>query len=271
MEPRPSGSRLPHGRGSTPDATFDPLKRSVVRVPGSAKPRAKRRSGFARRWGFLLSWPSPRARRVAPPVPAPRRRRLRVDPGTPPFDFTRAMRRLCEDVCESLPEFAHVDMRRVAVTFAQAKKRVPHGLQAKLTPLRFEGGASTTVRRGVRYAAPSLHDGRVELLYVLTFYLPRFLDHPAKEKLTTVLHELHHISERFDGDIRRFPGRCYAHTGSQAKYDAAMATLADRYLEAGPPGWVAGFLGSRFADLQARHGAVVGLKLPIPKLIPLGR
>ena len=92
----------------------------------------------------------------------------------------------------------------------------------------------------------------------------------AKEKLTTVLHELHHVSPAFDGDIRRFPGRCYAHSHSQAQYDAEMATLADRYLEHGPPGWVDGFLNSRFADLQARHGAVVGLKLPIPKLIPVG-
>jgi len=211
-------------------------------------------------------------------VSASPRRRLRVDhaaaPGSAkraePFDFTLTMRRLCEDVCDSLPEFAHVDMRRVAVTFAQAKKRVPHGLQAKLTPLRFENGSTTTVRRGQRYAAPKLHDGEVELLYVLTFYLPRFLDHTAKEKLTTVLHELHHVSPAFDGDIRRFPGRCYAHSHSQAQYDAEMAVLVDRYLEAGPPGWVDRFLSSRFADLQARHGAVVGLKLPIPKLIPVG-
>ena len=181
------------------------------------------------------------------------------------------MRRLCVDVCDSLPEFAHIEMPRIAVTFAQAKKRVPHGLQAKLTPLRFEGGSTTTVRRGATYAAPKLHDGRVELLYILTFYLPRFLDHAPREKLTTVLHELHHVSPAFDGDIRRFPGRCYAHSHSQAQYDTEMATLADRYLEAGPPGWVDRFLNSRFADLQARHGAVVGLKLPIPKLIPVGR
>ncbi|WP_242688201.1 putative metallopeptidase [Alienimonas californiensis] len=214
-------------------------------------------------------------------MPTPPRRRLRIDRGarTPvgsksqaePFDFTLAMRRLCEDVCDSLPEFAHIDMRRVAVTFAQAKKRVPHGLQAKLTPLRFEDGATTTVRRGVTYAAPTLHDGQVELLYVLTFYLPRFLDHTPQEKLTTVLHELHHVSPDFNGDIRRFPGRCYAHSHSQAQYDAEMAILADRYLEHGPPGWVDRFLGSRFADLKSRHGAVVGLKLPIPKLIPVGR
>ena len=204
------------------------------------------------------------------------RRQLRVDrpavrrePAAPPFDFTRAMRALCEDCCSTLPEFAHVDMGRVAVTFAQAKKRVPHGLQAKLTPLRFEGGASVTTKRGVRFAAPKLHDGRRELLYVLTFYLPRFLDHPAKEKLTTVLHELQHISPAFDGDIRRFPGRCYAHTGSQAEYDAEMATLADRYLDAGPPPWAVRFLESRYEDLVARHGAVVGLKLPIPKLVRL--
>ena len=203
------------------------------------------------------------------------RRSLRVDPPAAaapvaaprPFDFTRAMRALCEDACTTLPEFAHVRMDRVAVTFAQAKKRVPHGLQAKLTPLRFEGGAGTTVKRGVTFAAPRLHDGTREILYILTFYLPRFLEHGPREKLTTVLHELQHISPAFDGDIRRFPGRCYAHTGSQANYDAQMAVLADRYLDAGPPPWAVRFLESRYADLVARHGAVVGLKLPVPRLV----
>ena len=255
--------------------TFDPAKRSVVRTPGTARTRrATRERGFARRLFALLSWRSSRPTKAAP---VSVRRQLRVDrpaargnPGAAaPFDFTRAMRALCEDACSTLPEFAHVDMRRVAVTFAQAKKRVPHGLQAKLTPLRFEGGATTTTRRGVRFAAPKLHDGDRELLYVLTFYLPRFLDHPAKEKLTTVLHELQHVSPAFDGDIRRFPGRCYAHTGSQANYDREMAVLADRYLDAGPPPWAVRFLESRYEDLVARHGAVVGLKLPIPKLVRL--
>ena len=262
-------------------ATFDPANRATVRTPRAVfQPRRKARSTFARWVAGLLGW---RAFRSPPPtepaVSVRRRPSLRADRPHPgahsagaaaPFDFTRAMRALCEDACSTLPEFSHVDMRRVAVTFAQAKKRVPHGLQAKLTPLRFEGGASVTTRRGVRFAAPKLHDGDRELLYVLTFYLPRFLDHPAAEKLTTVLHELQHISPAFDGDIRRFPGRCYAHTGSQANYDRQMAVLAERYLDAGPPPWAVRFLESRYDDLLARHGAVVGLKLPIPKLIRLG-
>ena len=42
----------------------------------------------------------------------------------------------------------------------------------------------------------------------MSFYLPRFCDQSLDEKLSTVMHELWHISPAFDGDIRRLPGRC---------------------------------------------------------------
>ena len=120
-----------------------------------------------------------------------------------PFDFSLAMRRLCEDVCTRLEPFRHIRMDEVAVTFAQARRRVPHGLQAKLTPMRFENGQLTTTRGRRRWTVQRLYAGagedRRELLYILTFYLPRFLDHDLREKLVTVLHELFHISPLFEG------------------------------------------------------------------------
>ncbi len=76
------------------------------------------------------------------PLDMDRRRNWQAEP----LDFTLAMSRLCVDVTDRLDEFSHIDMSRVAVTFAQARRRVLHGLQAKLTPLRFEGGATTTHR-----------------------------------------------------------------------------------------------------------------------------
>ena len=61
------------------------------------------------------------------------------------FDFTPHIRRVCDDMVARLPELAHIDMSRVAVAFCQARKPVPHGMFASLTPLRFAGGAATTV------------------------------------------------------------------------------------------------------------------------------
>ena len=186
-----------------------------------------------------------------------------------PFDFTGAMRRLCHDVTGRLAEFEHVRMEQVAVTFAQARRRVSYGLQAKLTPLRFEGGQLLTRRRGKTWTIQRWYSGDVEMLYSLTFYLPRFLEQSFREKLITVMHELYHISPGFDGDIRRLPGHYHVHSHSQKEYDRRMESLVDQYLASNPPEAVYRFLRVSFRDLTARHGSVVGIRVPIPKLLPL--
>jgi hypothetical protein len=160
-------------------------------------------------------------------------------------------------------------MDHVAVTFAQTRRPVLHGLQAKLTPLRFDGGALTTERRGVLWTVPRQFRAGHELLYILTFYLPRFLDQSLDEKLITVFHELFHISPRFNGDIRRHQGRYHVHTHSQKEYDREMLRLAHRYLQQQPDEGLWSFLRLDFAALTQTHGVVVGLKLPIPRLVPL--
>lgn len=187
------------------------------------------------------------------------------------FDFTAAMRRLCVDVTRRLPEFSHVRMEQIAVTFAQARRRVHYGLQAKLTPLRFEGGALTTTRGGRSYSIQRWHDGSTEMLYILTFYLPRFLDQTFREKLITVVHELYHISPQFNGDIRRLAGHYHVHSHSQKEYDRHMELLVDHYLKRRPPASLYSFLQGSYRDLQTRHGSVVGIRMPIPKLLPLSK
>jgi hypothetical protein len=110
-------------------------------------------------------------------------------------------------------------------------------------------------------------DGR-EMLYILNFYLPRFLDLPLREKLETIVHELWHVSPRFDGDVRRFPGRCFAHGASQRKYDAQVARLVDRYLAGNPQDAVCELLRLNYRELVARYGRVFGQRISTPKVIP---
>jgi predicted metallopeptidase len=188
-----------------------------------------------------------------------------------PFDFSASMARLCEDICSRVDVFGHIRVEQVAVAFAQARSHVPYGLQARLTPLRFEGGSLTTVRRGRAWTLKRFYRGNLELLYILTFYLPRFLEHPLREKLLTVMHELYHISPMFDGDIRRLGGRCHVHSHSQKQYDRHMETLVDQYLASRPPEEPLAFLQYTSRELIARHGAIVGLRLPVPQLVPLAR
>ena len=185
------------------------------------------------------------------------------------FDFSLAMRRLCEDVSQRLREFRHIRMDEMAVAFAQTRSRVSYGLQAKLTPMRFESGLLTARRGGRTWTVQRLFQGEREMLYVLTFYLPRFLDQTFREKMITVLHELYHISPRFDGDIRRMGGRYHVHSHSQKEYDRLMDVFVERYFALRPPKRVYEFLTRSFRELQREHGAVVGVQVPIPKLIPV--
>jgi hypothetical protein len=186
-----------------------------------------------------------------------------------PLDFTAHMRRLCERLSSDLPELAHIQMPLVAVRVCQARTASRHGVLASLTPLRFVDGSRFTVRRGRRYRIqPLLGSQGREMLYLLSFYLPRFCDYPFAEKLATVVHELWHVSPRFDGDLRRHPGRCYAHSPRQRDFDAHAAALAEKWLRIDPPAALYDFLHGGFRELAQRHGGVVGARFRTPRLIP---
>jgi len=160
-------------------------------------------------------------------------------------------------------------MSRVVVTFAQTRSPVEWGMQAKLTPLRFERGSLTQRRGQQNWTVQRLFHQGQEMFYILTFYLPRFLNLSYKEKLITVFHELYHISPAFDGDIRRFEGSCYMHTGSQASYDQQMEKYVKQYLRMRAPANLRTFMRYDFHELRRVRGSVVGLRLPIPRLIRL--
>ena len=160
-------------------------------------------------------------------------------------------------------------MDEVAVTYAQTRSPVMWGMQAKLTPMRFEGGSLVERRRGRYWTVQRIYGNGREMLYILTFYLPRFLDLSFEQKLITIFHELYHIGPRFDGDIRRFEGSCYMHTGSQKTYDRQMEHFAKTYLDLQPPGELLHFLRFNFSELQSRCGPVMGLRIAIPRLIRL--
>lgn len=187
-----------------------------------------------------------------------------------PFHFTYRLSLLCEDICKRMEEFSHIDMMRVLVTFIRCRNTRGSGLQAKLVPLRFQNGGNTQVRRGHIYQIQQYYVGEVELLYVLSFYLPRFLNQSFDEKLITVFHELYHICPRFSGDIRRFRGTTSVHNASQKRYDEEMAQFARKYLAMRPPRDRFDFLRLRFTDLERRYGEIVGVNVPAPKLYPTG-
>lgn len=183
------------------------------------------------------------------------------------LDLTAVTRRLCEELCR-IGELRHIDMARIAVRMCQTRRPGPFGVQATMTPLRFRGGAVTTKRRGadwVVHPVPRDVDGR-DGLYLLSLYVPRFLDLAFNEKIAVLVHELWHVSPDFDGDLRRFPGRYHAHGARCDRYHDEMRNLAARWLQADPRTAWRRYLDGDFAALRMRFGRVLGLRLPTPRL-----
>jgi hypothetical protein len=194
---------------------------------------------------------------------------LETGPAGNAFDFCGHIRRLCEDIAARCESLKHVDVSRILFGFTQARNGRSHGLQARVTPLRFRNGSLTRRHRGVPFQVQRYFVDDREILYVITFCLPRFLDRDFDDKFVTLFHELYHISPTFDGDLRRHHGRYDVHTSSQQRYDQEMAELAREYLSNGADRSRHAFLRLSFAQLLQRHGSVIGLKVPRPKLIPL--
>ncbi len=194
-----------------------------------------------------------------------------VSTGMPrqPFAFSTHVRRLLEDIVARTPEFRHIQVPRILVGALQARNGRAHGLQARVTPLRFSHGALQRRRRDTVFQVQRYFLGDHEFLYLMTFCLPRFQDQDFDDKFITLFHELYHIGPEFNGDLRRHQGRCQLHTRSQRHYDRHMAQLARNYLASHPDTALHGFLRLNFAQLEERHGAVEAVVVPRPKVVPV--
>jgi|GEM_PF-229798 len=186
-----------------------------------------------------------------------------------PLDFSAEITEICTDVSRRCPEFSHIDTSRILCTFTPSRSRSKYGLQARVTPMRLRGGQSRERFRGWEYQLQKFHVHGREMLYLVTFCLPRFLDQSFEEKLVTIFHELYHISPQFNGDIRRHPGRYSVHTHSKSGYDHHMMHLVQQYLAKHPAPELLAWLRFSYAELWHRHGGIHGIVLPRPKLIPL--
>ena len=157
---------------------------------------------------------------------------------TPTLDISLQLETLSRSLVSTLPELAHIDLDRVLFTFSRSRRPGRGGLLARITPLRGKSGSRSLERQRGNYhetwEIPSLlHDDR-EILYLITILIPRFLHLEPKERLRTLLHELWHISPECDGDIRRFPGKRYAHGTSSHRFEVTVEQLTVRYLERHP-------------------------------------
>jgi len=181
------------------------------------------------------------------------------------FDFTGSMDLLVDDIVKTHPFFKHIipDNILIAISPSNGNKS---GVVAKLRPMLFEGGFRTKTIRGNEYEAPEVIINGINILYIVYFHLPRYLDHGGYEtKLSTVLHELHHISPLFNGDIRRYSGKNYAHGNSRKGFDDLINIYTEEYIKLTSHPELSYFLKNKYSELRRKYGAICGDMIRIPR------
>ena len=176
------------------------------------------------------------------------------------FDYTDHLDKLIRHIISTSPQYAHINHDRLLVAFGQARSEAQHGVFATIQALRFAGGHECMERGKRTHRWPRVMHGDREILYLIQFMMPRFADLEYRQKLTTVFHELYHVSPDCNGDLRRFPGRNFAHGVSRDVYNARLQPWIDEYLSHPDSAEVTSFLRLTFNQVQAQFGQVVGIR-----------
>ncbi len=139
-----------------------------------------------------------------------------------------ALRRIVRDAAAKLPEFSHVRASQILIVAGEARR----ASRATIRPL------------GDRAQRPEVWFRGTRILYVVTLRPRFFRDSTPEARVATLLHELYHISGRFDGTLHR--GRRHAVLGP--RFARRLRPIVHRYVEQMAPELLAGV---------AHHGEVL--------------
>ena len=184
----------------------------------------------------------------------------------PTLNLTENIASIVGDICQRLPEFAHIDVRRVLFAATTTRSKALGGVYAKIAAMRFADATPIKVTHGGNYSLPQIPTPHGDVLYIIYVYVPRFFEQTFERRVLTLIHELYHISPKFDGTIRKV-GRG-AHGASRENFNIALGPLVQRYLDARPPAELHMILRTDFTTL-VRNYALQARKFPLPKAIRL--
>lgn len=145
-------------------------------------------------------------------------------------NFNQAIRALLKDVSSSMAEFSHIKPSRIVIVAGEARR----ASRATVKPLTFEGGKSSDF---LGRRKPIVRIKGKRMLYSITLRPLFFRSSTPQGRIGTLLHELYHISSRFDGtldDERR-------HSTLGKGFDRKLRPLLRRYLKRCPPELYASF------------------------------
>jgi predicted metallopeptidase len=126
------------------------------------------------------------------------------------------IQRLIRDAARKLPELAHVRASRILVVAGEARR----ASRATIRPLGSK-------RRSARGPRPKVMLRGRRVLYIITLRPMFFRSSTAEARVETLLHELFHISGRFDGTLHR--GRRHSLLPGK-RFSALLGPLVERYL-----------------------------------------
>jgi Putative phage metallopeptidase len=145
-------------------------------------------------------------------------------------DFNQSVSRLLAHVASTTKEFRHIDPNAILVVAGEARR----ASRGTVKPLCFAKGKRRD-RLGRRKPLVTFHGHRV--LYAITLRPLFFRKSTPRQRVATILHELFHIAETFDGTLDH--RRRHAQAGNA--FEAAFGPVERRCWKGIPPEVLEGF------------------------------
>ena len=102
-----------------------------------------------------------------------------------PYDsvnLTDILTLIIHDMIKSTDVFKSFDLNKIIVCCASNRKDFRGATYGKLLPLRFKDGSEIIRHNGQIYSIPKVMINGTEILYIIYFYIPKFLIYPLKTK-----------------------------------------------------------------------------------------
>jgi hypothetical protein len=131
-------------------------------------------------------------------------------------NFNKAVRAVIEHISQSMPEFSHVQASRILVVAGEARR----ASRGTVKPLVLGGAPPKKAR------LPVVKIRGRRMLYCITLRPLFFRASTPTARLGTLVHELYHISSRFDGTLHK--DRRHAKLGKA--FAKELRPLLRRYL-----------------------------------------
>lgn len=184
--------------------------------------------------------------------------------------YTDLVRQIVEDLARQVRDFRHIDPDRLGILATARSSGHPTGNLATCYGLNRDHRPTFSiwtrprtrqiiaVSQWFQYRPPRIRLNGHDMAYLIQLRLPRLL---LRNPLPTLVHELYHISEKFDQTMR--PTRHGAH------FNREVRRLTQTWLLKREKSELARLAQLKLADLQKEFGAVLALSMPSRFQVPL--